>query len=76
LRPPSRNIKGPIMNLNQQLHDHQVAMMGGPRSEGSARSAGDRGHVALLAARIRATRAQAGADVDSAPFVVGDPLAE
>jgi hypothetical protein len=63
------------MDLNQLLHAHQIAKIYAAQAPSGAERAAHADTMAHLATRIRTTRAQAGADVDTAPFVAGEPIA-
>ena len=63
------------MDMNQLLHAHQIAVIGKARTTASAPRAAYRDTIALLAGRIRDLRADGGAAIGPARFVVGDPPA-
>jgi hypothetical protein len=64
------------MDMNQLLRAHQLAVV----AEADALTRADRTthgeDIAALADRIRSLRADSGVDVTSAPFVVGEPMAD
>ena len=64
------------MDLNQLLHAHQIAKFGQASVGNRAARADHADAMALLAARIRALRAESGANVSAAPFVAGEPIAD
>ena len=64
------------MDLNQLLHAHQIAKVGHARAATRAERDGHADTLTLLATRIRTIREDGGADVEVAPFVVGEPEAD
>jgi hypothetical protein len=64
------------MDLNQLLHAHQIAKVDLARAETRAERDGHADTLSALATRIRTIREDGGADVEAAPFVVGEPLAD
>lgn len=64
------------MDLNQLLHAHQIAKVDHARAETRAERDSHGETLALLATRIRTLREDAGADVEIAPFVAGEPEAD
>ena len=64
------------MDLNQLLHAHQIAKVDHARAGTRAERDGHADTLMLLATRIRTIREDGGADVEVAPFVVGEPEAD
>ena len=64
------------MDLNQLLHDHQIAKARHASAGTRAERDGHADTLTLLATRIRSLREDGGADVEIAPFVAGEPEAD
>ena len=64
------------MDMNALLHAHQIAKFGHTRAATPTARADHADDMADLATRIRTLRAESGADVETAPFVAGEEIAE
>jgi hypothetical protein len=64
------------MDLNQLLHTHQIAKVNHARAGTRAERDGHADTLSALATRIRTIREDGGADVEAAPFVAGEPVAD
>lgn len=62
------------MDINQMLRAHQIALVGKARATTRIRRAAFGGAIKALAIRVRRARQDGGADVNAAPFIVGEKV--